>query len=156
MHHPALEHLAVHAAQELPGLRGEDPAADRRERRAKDALTFSSRVTLFLAAKAKSWRPRTKVEATRYLTDKLESEAELSKPKAQRLLNTDGVRSILETDLVKVYRAVQRYWKRMLCSRSWAGRRLTWEKYNQIKARTPLLKPKLRLPYPELQALAVL
>ena len=58
--------------------------------------------------------------------------------------------------LVKVYRAVERYWERMLCSRSWAGRRLTWEKYNQIKARTPLLKPKLRLPYPELQALAVL
>lgn len=44
--------------------------------------------------------------------------------------------------LVKVYRAVERYWKRMLCSRSWAGRRLTWEKYNQIKARMPLLKPK--------------
>jgi DNA invertase Pin-like site-specific DNA recombinase len=35
-------------------------------------------------------------------------------------------------------------------------RRLTWEKYHQIKARTPLLKPKLRLPYAELQALAVL
>ena len=30
------------------------------------------------------------------------------------------------------------------------------EKYHQIKARMPLLKPKLRLPYPELQALAVL
>ena len=29
---------------------------------------------------------------------RLESEAELSQPKAQRLLNTDGVRSILETD----------------------------------------------------------
>ena len=55
-----------------------------------------------------------------------------------------------------ILRAVERYWKRMLCSRSWAGRRLTWEKSNQIKARTPLLKPKLRLPYPELQALAVL
>jgi hypothetical protein len=40
--------------------------------------------------------------------------------------------------------------------RSWAGRRLTWENYHQIKARTPLLKPKLRLPYAELQALAVL
>ena len=50
--------------------------------------------------------------------------------------------------LVKVYRAVERYWKRMLCSRSWAGRRLTWEKYNQIKARTPLLKPKLPPPLP--------
>jgi hypothetical protein len=58
--------------------------------------------------------------------------------------------------LVKVYRAVERYWHRMLRSRSWAGRRLTWEKYHQIKARMPLLKPKLRLPYAELQALAVL
>src|SRR6516162_11574347 len=27
--------------------------------------------------------------------------------------------------LVKVYRVVERYWRRMLCSRSWAGRRLT-------------------------------
>src|SRR5262245_54274853 len=34
--------------------------------------------------------------------------------------------------LVKVYRAVERYWRRMLRSRNWAGRRLTWEKYNQI------------------------
>jgi hypothetical protein len=32
---------------------------------------------------------------------------------------------------------------------------LTWEKYHQIKVRTPLLKPKLRLPYAGLQALAV-
>ena len=58
--------------------------------------------------------------------------------------------------LVKVYRAVERYWRRTLRSRSWAGRRLTWEKYHQIKARMPLLSPKLRLPYAELQALAVL
>ena len=52
--------------------------------------------------------------------------------------------------LVKVYRAVERYWRRMLCSRSWAGRRLTWDAFNQIKERTPLLKPKLRLPYGKL------
>ena len=57
---------------------------------------------------------------------------------------------------VKVYRVVERYWRRMLCSRSWAGRRLNWEAYNQIKERTPLLTPKLRLPYRELQELAVL
>jgi hypothetical protein len=44
----------------------------------------------------------------------------------------------------------------MLCSRSWAGRRLTWDAFNQIKERTPLLKPKLRLPYGKLRALAVL
>src|ERR1700751_3496034 len=34
--------------------------------------------------------------------------------------------------LVKVYRVVQRYWRRMLCSRSWAGRHLTWDAFNQI------------------------
>jgi len=37
-----------------------------------------------------------------------------------------------------------------------AGRCLTWDAFNQIKERTPLLPPKLRLPYSELQALAVL
>jgi hypothetical protein len=44
----------------------------------------------------------------------------------------------------------------MLRSRSWASRRLTWDAFNQIEERTPLLKPKLRLPYRKLQALAVL
>jgi len=58
--------------------------------------------------------------------------------------------------LVKVYRVVERYWRKMLCSRSWAGRRLTWDAFHQIKERTPLLKPKLRLPYGKLQVLAVL
>jgi RNA-directed DNA polymerase len=43
--------------------------------------------------------------------------------------------------LVKVYRVVERYWRKMLCSRSWAGRRLTWDAFHQIKERTPLLKP---------------
>ena len=43
--------------------------------------------------------------------------------------------------LVKVYRVVERYWRRMLCSRSWAGHRLTWDAFNQIKDRTPLLPP---------------
>ena len=58
--------------------------------------------------------------------------------------------------LFKVYRAVERYWHRMLRSRSWAGGGLTWDAFQQIKQRTPLLRPKLRLPYRELQALAVL
>jgi hypothetical protein len=44
----------------------------------------------------------------------------------------------------------------MLRSRSWAAGRLTWAKFNQIKQRTALLRPKLRRPYRELQALAVL
>jgi RNA-directed DNA polymerase len=57
--------------------------------------------------------------------------------------------------LQKVHRAVERYWRKMLCTRSWAGR-VTWACFNQIKTRTPLLRPKLFLPYRELQALAVL
>lgn len=58
--------------------------------------------------------------------------------------------------LAKVYQAVERYWRRMLCSRSRDGGRLTWDRFNQIKERNPLLRPKLRLPHRELQALAVL
>lgn len=57
--------------------------------------------------------------------------------------------------LLKVYQAVQRYWRKMLCSRSRDGR-LNWDRFNQIKERNPLLRPKLRLPHQELQALAVL
>jgi len=58
--------------------------------------------------------------------------------------------------LLKVYRVTERYWCRMLRSRSRDGGRLTWEAFNQIKERHPLLRPKLRLPYRALQALAVL
>src|SRR5262245_56850896 len=58
--------------------------------------------------------------------------------------------------LFKVYRVAERYWLRMLRSRSRAAGRLTWDAFNQIIQRTPLLRPKLRLPYRELQALAVL
>jgi RNA-directed DNA polymerase len=57
--------------------------------------------------------------------------------------------------LQKAYRAVARYWRRMLCSRSRDGQ-LNWDRFNQIKERNPLLRPKLRLPHRELQALAVL
>ena len=57
--------------------------------------------------------------------------------------------------LQKVYRAVERYWHRMLCSRSRHGY-LAWEVLQQIKKRLPLLRPKLYLPYRALQALAVL
>jgi len=57
--------------------------------------------------------------------------------------------------LLKVYQVVQRYWRRMLSSRSRDGR-LSWDRFNQIKERNPLLRPKLRLPHRELQALAVL
>jgi len=42
--------------------------------------------------------------------------------------------------LRKVYCRVARYWYKMLCSRSWAGR-FTWEVFNQVLERFPLQHP---------------
>jgi len=47
--------------------------------------------------------------------------------------------------LQKVHKAVERYWHKMLCSRSWAGR-ITWAAFHQIKRLYPILRPKLYLP----------
>jgi RNA-directed DNA polymerase len=57
--------------------------------------------------------------------------------------------------LQKVYRAVERYWHKMLCSRSWKGK-IGWMAFHQIRAQSPLLRPKLYLPYRELQSIAAL
>jgi RNA-directed DNA polymerase len=57
--------------------------------------------------------------------------------------------------LQRVHRAVERYWRKMLSSRSWKGQ-VWWKQFHQIKARFPLLRPKLYLPYTELQAIATL
>jgi RNA-directed DNA polymerase len=57
--------------------------------------------------------------------------------------------------LQRVHRGVERYWRIMLSSRSWKGAVL-WTHFQQIKARFPLVRPKLYLPYSELQAIAVL
>lgn len=54
-----------------------------------------------------------------------------------------------------VYRLVERYWHRQLCSRSWKAM-VTWAQFAVLKQRFPILRPKLALPYPKLQALAVL
>ena len=58
--------------------------------------------------------------------------------------------------LQKVHQHVERYWFKMLRSRSWAGRRFTWADFGRLKERVSLPRPKLRLPYQALQALAVL
>jgi RNA-directed DNA polymerase len=57
--------------------------------------------------------------------------------------------------LLKLHRAVERYWRKILSSRSWHGT-VRWEQFQQIKSQFPLLKPKLHLSYPELQAIAKL
>ena len=57
--------------------------------------------------------------------------------------------------LQKVHRFVERYWRKMLSSRSRKGH-IPWEVFQRIKARFPLQRPKLYLPYRELQSKAVL
>ena len=53
--------------------------------------------------------------------------------------------------LLTVYRAVERYWHRMLSSRSQKSY-VTWATFQRIKARFPLKRPKLYIPYGELNA----
>jgi len=57
--------------------------------------------------------------------------------------------------LQRVYRAVERYWRRMLCRRSRKGA-VSWDVFYRIKQRFPLQRPKLSLAYRKLQRLAVL
>ena len=57
--------------------------------------------------------------------------------------------------LRRVHRAVEHYWRKMLSSRSWHGT-VYWKQFQRIKEQFPLLRPKLYLPYRELQALAAL
>ena len=58
--------------------------------------------------------------------------------------------------LQRVYRVVVGYWRKMLRSRSWAGRHFTWVAFNRLIERVLLLRPQLRLPYRALQTLVVL
>jgi Retron-type reverse transcriptase len=57
--------------------------------------------------------------------------------------------------LHKVYRAVERYWHKMLCSRSWKSY-MPWEVFVKVKTCFPLLRPRLFLPYAQLKSYAVL
>ena len=57
--------------------------------------------------------------------------------------------------LQRVHRAVEDYGRKMLSSRSWKGD-VRWQAFHRIKERFPLLRPKLYLPYRELQAIALL
>lgn len=57
--------------------------------------------------------------------------------------------------LQRVYRITERYWQRMLSSRSHRGY-IKWEKFEQIKGQYPLEKPKLRLTYAGMQKIAML
>jgi RNA-directed DNA polymerase len=57
--------------------------------------------------------------------------------------------------LLRVYRNVERYWRKMLSSRSQKGK-VRWEVFLNIKRTYPLQRPKLHLPYRRLKQYAVL
>ena len=57
--------------------------------------------------------------------------------------------------LKRVYRNVERYWRKMLSSRSQKGT-MSWEAYQRIKETYPLQQPKLSLPYKRLKQYVVL
>jgi site-specific DNA recombinase len=57
--------------------------------------------------------------------------------------------------LRRVYRFVERYWHKMLCSRSWAAR-LTWEAFHRLRDLFPLQRLTIYLTYGQMQACAVL
>jgi group II intron reverse transcriptase/maturase len=57
--------------------------------------------------------------------------------------------------LQKVHRFVERYWRKMLCSRSRKGN-VPWEVFQRIKERFPLQRPRLVIPYGRLQSFAML
>ncbi len=57
--------------------------------------------------------------------------------------------------LQKVYRFTERYWRKMLSSRSQRGN-ITWEKFHKIKETFPLRRPRLYVPYVKMKSLAVL
>jgi RNA-directed DNA polymerase len=57
--------------------------------------------------------------------------------------------------ITKIYNITERYWKRMLSSRSQKSY-ITWEKFNNIKTTFPLERPKLSIPYSKLKVYAKL
>jgi RNA-directed DNA polymerase len=59
------------------------------------------------------------------------------------------------SSLRKVYQFTDRYWHKMLGSRSRKSY-VNWEKYNQIKELYPLQKPALKYTFADMQKIAVL
>jgi group II intron reverse transcriptase/maturase len=57
--------------------------------------------------------------------------------------------------LQQVHRAAERYWYKMLCSRSRKGS-FRWDVFHRIKTRYPLQRPRLSLPFAKFTSLAVL
>ncbi len=57
--------------------------------------------------------------------------------------------------LFKIYRFTERYWRRMLSSRSQKSY-MTWERFQFLRSILPLQRPRIFIPYAEMKSLAVL
>ena len=57
--------------------------------------------------------------------------------------------------ILQVYRDVERYWRKILSSRSQKGK-VCWDVFVEIKRTYPLQYPKLSLPYKRIKQFAVL
>jgi group II intron reverse transcriptase/maturase len=57
--------------------------------------------------------------------------------------------------LYRLYSSTEKYWWKMLCSRSWKGY-IPWDKFNLIKAENPILRPKIHIPFGKMQSYAML
>ncbi|WP_307449747.1 reverse transcriptase domain-containing protein [Paenibacillus sp. V4I3] len=57
--------------------------------------------------------------------------------------------------LIKVYQATDNYWRRMLSSRSQKSY-VSWEKFDQLKLKFPLLRPKIFIPSDRIKSYAML
>ena len=57
--------------------------------------------------------------------------------------------------LFKIYRFTERYWRKMLSSRSQKSY-ITWERFQFLKSIFPLQRPKIFIPYEKMKSLAVL
>ena len=57
--------------------------------------------------------------------------------------------------LVKIYNVAKWYWRKMLSSRSWKGN-VSWELFDTIMKKHPILRPYVKVPYVEFQKYVML
>jgi RNA-directed DNA polymerase len=57
--------------------------------------------------------------------------------------------------LYRLYNKVKIFWKKMLSSRSWKGH-ITWELYDKIREKSPLLRPVIKISYEDMKSYAML
>ena len=57
--------------------------------------------------------------------------------------------------LIKIQYKAEKFWKRMLSSRSLKGF-INWDKFKEIKNEFPILQPKIRIPFGKMKSYAML